>query len=80
MDGTAWLEDVCRSYRDHQEKCECAVVQVADDALFETPYGGGPSLAVLMKHLGGNLRSRWRDFLTTDGEQDGRPSSAHRIR
>jgi uncharacterized damage-inducible protein DinB len=72
VDGTAWLEDVCRSYRDHKDKCERAVAQVTPGALFQAPYSGGPSLAVLMKHLGGNLRSRWRDFLTTDGEKEDR--------
>jgi len=72
MDATSWLEDILRSYHDHRTKCEQAIAQVADEDLFKAPYPAAPSLAILMKHVGGNLRSRWCDFLTTDGEKDDR--------
>lgn len=69
MDGSAWLEDVRSLYRRYKSYCERAAAQVSDEDFF-TPLAGSPiSIAVLMKHLAGNHRSRWRDFLTTDGEK-----------
>lgn len=69
IDGRAWLEEVRALYRSHKDKCERAAEQVSDDD-FMAPFGRTPvSIAILMKHLGGNHRSRWRDFLTTDGEK-----------
>lgn len=69
MDERAWIDELVRAYRVQRSQCERAVAQVSDDRLFETPYRGAPSLAVLMKHVSGNLRSRMRDFLTSDGEK-----------
>lgn len=63
----SWLDDVTAQYRWARDLCERAVAQVPDDALF-SPVGPH-SLGILMKHLGGNHRSRWRDFLTADGEK-----------
>lgn len=69
MDGRAWLHEIERQYREHKDLCERAAAQVSD-ADFFTSFGRHPnSVGVLMKHVGGNLRSRWRDFLTTDGEK-----------
>jgi hypothetical protein len=49
-----------------------ALAQVGDEAFFHAPDAESNSLAVIVKHVGGNLRSRWTDFLTTDGEKPGR--------
>lgn len=69
MDGAAWLEEVGSLYRRYKSHCERAAAQVSDEDFF-LPVGRSPhSIAVLTKHLGGNHRSRWRDFLTTDGEK-----------
>ena len=69
MDGAAWLKEMRSQYRKHKDQCERAANQVSDEDFF-LPLGRSPhSLAVLMKHIGGNHRSRWRDFLTTDGEK-----------
>jgi len=69
MDGRAWLDEVESLYRQYKSYCERAAAQVSDEDFF-TPLTGSPnSIAVLMKHLGGNHRSRWLDFLTTDGEK-----------
>ncbi|HSF03056.1 MAG TPA: DUF1572 family protein, partial [Solirubrobacterales bacterium] len=46
--------------------------QVDDTQFFHTPAPDANSIAVIMKHVGGNLRSRWTDFLTTDGEKPDR--------
>lgn len=69
MDERAWLEEVLALYRQYKDHCERAAEQVGDEEFF-APFGRSPhSIAVLMKHLAGNHRSRWRDFLTTDGEK-----------
>ena len=69
MDGSAWLDDILVLYREYKEKCERAVAQVSDDDLFVAVGRCPHSIAILLKHLGGNHRSRWRDFLTSDGEK-----------
>lgn len=72
MVGRHWLEDVVSRYRRAQDNAERAAAQVDDSAFFATLGAQPNSIAVLMKHLGGNHRSRWRDFLTTDGEKSDR--------
>lgn len=72
MDGRAWLHEVLALYRQHKDFCERAVAQVSDEDFFGRVGRGPHSIAILMKHLGGNHRSRWRDFLTTDGEKPDR--------
>ena len=72
MDADAWLDEIRTLYRRQKKQCERAAAQVTDAQLFE-PCGDNPqSIAILMKHLGGNHRSRWRDFLTSDGEKPDR--------
>ncbi|MGD2115980.1 MAG: DUF1572 family protein [Acidobacteriota bacterium] len=68
MDGAVWLEEMRSLYRQYKGMCERAAEQVSDEDFFGSA-GGPHSIAVLMKHLGENHRSRWRDFLTTDGEK-----------
>lgn len=72
MDGEAWLDEVRSLYRQHKQQCERAAAQVSDGNFGASLGPGTNSVAVLMKHLGGNHRSRWRDFLTTDGEKHDR--------
>ena len=55
---------------------ERALERLDDDAFFHVPAPDGNSAAILVKHLGGNLRSRWTDFLTTDGEKPDRNRDA----
>ncbi len=69
MDGRAWLDEAKQEYVKRKEQCERALAQVSDEQLFEMVGGIHMSLAAQMKHLGGNHRSRWRNFLTTDGEK-----------
>lgn len=69
MNAGAWLEEIRDQYRYRKDQCERAIAQV-DEAKWFVPIGCIPlGLAAQMKHLGGNHRSRWRDFLTTDGEK-----------
>ena len=49
-----------------------AIAQVGDEQLFTSPDGEINSIAITMKHMAGNMRSRWTDFLTTDGEKPDR--------
>ena len=69
MDGNGWLEEINSLYRQYKKNCDGAAAQVSDDDFF-TSFGPSPhSIAVLMRHVGCNQRSRWREFLTTDGEK-----------
>ena len=72
MDGRAWLDEAIWEYRKRKKQCERALEQVSDAQLFETVGRIHMSLAAQMKHLGGSHRSRWRNFLTTDGEKPDR--------
>ncbi|MCG8461840.1 MAG: DUF1572 domain-containing protein [Holophagales bacterium] len=69
MDGQAWLDEAILAFRRSKRQCEKAAEQVDDAAFFEALEGNPMSIALSMKHLAGNHRSRWRDFLTTDGEK-----------
>ena len=72
MDGAAYLADVRREYRRLKDLADRALAQVSDDDLFHVPDPVSNSLAVIIKHMSGNMRSRWRDFLTSDGEKPDR--------
>jgi len=55
---------------------DAAIAQLEDAQLHEVPFEDGNSIVVLMKHMAGNMRSRWTDFLTTDGEKPDRHRDA----
>ena len=76
MNGTAYLEDVARDFERLRRTADDAIAQVPSGRLTRPPAPGANSVAVLMKHVGGNLRSRWTDFLTTDGEKPDRDRDA----
>src|SRR3954462_15894862 len=65
----SYLEEVRRSMRGHKRLAEGAVAQVSDDELFHQLDLEANSVAIIMKHISGNQRSRFTDFLTTDGEK-----------
>ena len=69
----AYLLDLRRAYRIYKDLGERAIAQVKSDAdLCRAIDPDSNSIAVIVKHLAGNLRSRFRDFLTTDGEKPDR--------
>src|SRR5262249_18264245 len=72
MNGNAFLEEVAARYREQKSLADRAMAQVADDAFFHAPSPESNSLAVIVKHVAGNLRSRWTDFLISDGEKPDR--------
>jgi hypothetical protein len=49
-----------------------AISQVSNEQFFARPAAGDNSIAIIVKHMGGNLVSRWTEFLTSDGEKPGR--------
>jgi hypothetical protein len=68
--GTAYLQHLRRTYRMYKELGERAIAQVTSDAeLHRQLDPDSNSIAIIVKHVAGNLRSRFRDFLTTDGEK-----------
>jgi hypothetical protein len=66
------LEDVGAQFRKLKKLAEDAIAQVKDDELTVALDEEANSIAVIMKHMAGNLRSRFTDFLTTDGEKPNR--------
>jgi hypothetical protein len=70
--ASAYLDDVRLQFRKLKKLAEGALSQVKDDELLLTLDPEANSLAIIMKHVAGNLRSRFTDFLTTDGEKPDR--------
>jgi hypothetical protein len=66
---TSHLEDSVSLFRYYKKLAERAMAQVPDEALFATLDPESNSIAIIVKHLAGNMRSRWTDFLNTDGEK-----------
>jgi uncharacterized damage-inducible protein DinB len=66
------LPDYRHEFRRHRELAERAMSQLDDEAFFRRPGEQVNPIALIVKHLGGNLLSRWTDFLTTDGEKPSR--------
>ena len=72
----AYLEDILFSFRKQKELAEKAFRQVADEGFFQKPGEHSNSIALIIKHVAGNLASRWTDFLTTDGDKPWRDRDA----
>jgi len=64
-----YLEEARRQLRGHKRMGEGAMAQLRDEDFFVTLDPEANSVAILVKHLAGNMRSRFTDFLTTDGEK-----------
>ena len=69
---TSHLEDALTIFRYYKKLGERAMEQVSDEQLTRVLDGEMNSIAQIVKHLAGNMRSRWTDFLTTDGEKPDR--------
>ncbi len=63
------VESIAAEYRRYRTLAERALGQLSDDEAAHEPFDGGNSVATLMWHVGGNLASRFTDFLTSDGEK-----------
>jgi len=64
-----YLTDALQTFRDYKKLAERAFAQISDEDFFRALDEESNSIAVNMKHLAGNMLSRWTDFLTTDGEK-----------
>jgi uncharacterized damage-inducible protein DinB len=67
-----YLSDVVRTYRNYKALGEKALAQIPDAHLHTELDANSNSAAVIVKHVAGNLRSRFREFLTSDGEKPDR--------
>ncbi len=70
--STSYLEDSLSLFRYYKKLGEDAIAQVTDEQLFAALDAEMNSIAIIVKHMAGNMRSRWTDFLTTDGEKPDR--------
>ena len=67
-----YYEEVRRSFRGYKRLADGGLAQLSDEEFFRAPDAESNSAALIVKHVAGNLRSRWKDFLTTDGEKPDR--------
>jgi hypothetical protein len=67
-----YLDEVRRSFRGYKRLADGGLAQLSDHEFFQLPDPESNCAAQLVKHMAGNLRSRWLDFLTTDGEKPDR--------
>lgn len=67
-----YLKDVISQFRSCKMLAEKAIAQVSDTDFFHQPDAFSSSIAIIVKHIAGNMRSRWTDFLESDGEKTDR--------
>jgi uncharacterized damage-inducible protein DinB len=72
MASVEYLPGVIAEFRKYRRLAEAALRQVPDDQLFATIGPESNSIAIVMKHIAGNMRSRWTGFLLSDGEKPDR--------
>jgi uncharacterized damage-inducible protein DinB len=69
---TSYVKDSTDLFRYYKKLGERAMAQCPDEGLFTTLDQESNSIAIIVKHMAGNMRSRWTDFLTSDGEKPDR--------
>lgn len=74
--GAEYLRDLVEQFEKLKALADKAVARVTDDEFFLEIDPASNSLAVILQHVGGNLRSRWLNFLTSDGEKPDRNRDA----
>jgi len=70
--STNYLSDSIGLFHYYKKLAERAMAQCPEESLFTALDPESNSIAIIVKHMAGNMRSRWRDFLTTDGEKPDR--------
>ena len=68
----SFITNSLQAFQSYKKMAEKAFDQVSEEEFFRVIDAESNSLAVIAKHIGGNLRSRWTDFLTSDGEKPDR--------
>src|SRR6267154_2715907 len=74
--STSYIKDSIGVFHYYKKLTERAIAQCPDAGLFTTLDGQCNSIAIIVKHMAGNMRSRWTDFLTSDGEKPDRNRDA----
>lgn len=74
--GVEYLGAAISSFRTYKDLADRAMGQATDEQFFAALDAGSNSIAVIVKHIAGNMRSRWTDFLTSDGEKGDRDRDA----
>jgi uncharacterized damage-inducible protein DinB len=69
---TSYIKDSTELFRYYKKLVERALAQCPEEGLFTSLDEESNCIAIIVKHMAGNMRSRWRDFLTTDGEKPDR--------
>jgi uncharacterized damage-inducible protein DinB len=73
---TSYRKDSLALFRYYKNLAERAMAQVSDEQLLAVLDPEMNSIAIIVKHMAGNMRSRWTDFLTADGEKSNRDREA----
>jgi hypothetical protein len=78
--SSSYLQDSIGLFRYYKKLAGRAMAQCPDDALFVTLDAESNSIAIIVKHMSGNMRSRWLNFLTMDGEKPDRNLRVRQVR
>src|SRR2546430_4974411 len=70
--GSEFLDQSRKVFRSQKDLADRSIAQLQDAELFWQPDSESNSIAIIMKHMAGNMISRWTDFLTSDGEKPDR--------
>lgn len=70
--SSAFLSDALRTFRGYKKRTEAAFAQLRREDWFRLIDPEANSIAIIVKHMAGNMRSRWTDFLTSDGDKPNR--------
>ena len=73
---SAYIESVLKQWQSYKMVAEKTFDQLEDEQLFWQPHEESNSIATIVKHMHGNMLSRWTDFLTSDGEKEWRKREA----
>ncbi|WP_109299212.1 DUF1572 family protein [Aquimarina sp. AU474] len=76
MNATQYLEGIQKQFKYYQSLGEKTIAQLPNEQLFWQYNDDSNSIAIIIKHLWGNMKSRWTDFLTSDGEKEWRMRDA----
>lgn len=72
MISEVFLRDIRKQSLGYKDLADRSMSRLSDEQFFELMSVESNSIALIVKHMSGNFRSRWRDFLTTDGEKEDR--------
>jgi hypothetical protein len=70
--STSYIKDSIALFRQYKRLADRAIEQMTDEQLYTAMDPESNSIAIIMKHIAGNMRSRWTDFLSSDGEKPNR--------